>query len=678
MAVNLKTIASLFSRKSRTFKLLVQTTLGQAVWRTENKYASYAKEGYEKTPDVYACIRLIATSCAGIEWNVFTIKGNERQRSDGHPLDQLLDRPNPFQSRFDFFEAYISYLYLDGNSYIEKIGPESGLNAGKPKELHVLRPDRMKVENDANGYPLKYIYTFAGNTCEFDAEDIMHKKLFHPTNDFYGLSPLKPGGCSVDLNNQSKDWNMALLENSGRPSGALQTEETLTDDQYETMHSRLNEKYAGLNNAGKIAILEGGLRWQEMGLSPQEMSWEKTIKMSTREICAVFHVPPELIGDHEHATYSNYKEARKAFYEETVLPLMDSIRDDLNRWLSPLYGNVVIDYNRDDIEALKEDRDAVWARGIKGVEKGIITINEARGMLKFDKIAEPEADMLLIPFNMMPLSQGGGKEPAKAMDTAAERKSRDQSYLLQADKRKQAWWPVWAKAAKGEFRKEKKAVAKALRKLDTPDSAAIILDQALESQQASWLEMYVRMYRGIADDFVDPVLDMLKSHGRFETKAPDWSEEYLSFIERTALSRIKGITATTKVLVLREIDAGIAAGESMYQIADRISSKYDDFSDYRAMTAARTEVNAAANYGSQIAAQSTGLPLIKRWLSYIDDRTRDGENGCDHISVDGQEREISQPYDVSGEQMMFPGDTSLGASVGNIANCRCTETYEVL
>jgi HK97 family phage portal protein len=656
----------------------VQSTLGQAVWRTENKYSQYAKEGYEKNPDVYACIRLIATAVAGIEWNVFSERNGELELVERHPLNDLLDRPNPFQSRYTFFETYVSYLLLDGNGYIEKTGPDSGPNARVPKELYVLRPDRVKVEYDASGYPLRYVYTHDNGTVEMDAADVLHKRLFHPESDHYGMSPLKAAAYSVDIANEARSWNMALLQNSGRPSGAVQTEAQLTEDQYETLRSRLNEKHAGAGNAGRIAILEGGLTWEPMGLSPQDMAWEQTIKMTTREICAAFNVPPELIGDHEHATYSNYQEARKAFYEETVLPLLDSIRDDLNRWLPPCFGDVIIDYDRDDIEALKEDRDAVWKRAIEGVRNGLITINDARGMLNLEAVPEPEADQLLIPFNMMPLSQSTGKEPAKAKDPAEERKSRDQSWLLQTDRRKQAWWPVWAKAAANEFSAEKKAVASVLRELDTPDSAATVLDQALEAQQSSWLDMYMRMYRGIADEFAGPVLDMLKSKGRFEHKSLDWTEEYLSFIERTALSRIRDISATTKALVLKEIDAGMAAGENMYQIAERVASKYDDFSEYRAMTAARTEVNAAANYGSQLAAESTGLPIVKRWLSYVDDRTRGGENGCDHISADGQERELHQPYDVSGEQLMFPGDTSLGASAGNIVNCRCTETYEVM
>lgn len=682
--------------------------MGRPIWPSStDRFNVYASEGYAQNPDVYACIRLIATSVAGIDWSVYKIVGDELKLDEAHPLNLLLDRPNPFQSRATFMEVLVSYLLLHGNFYCEKVGPERGLNGGKPKELYLLRPDRVMVIKDANGYPAEYEYTSDnGRKLKISAKDILHKSLFNPMDDHYGLSPMKPASYSIDIANESRHWNMALLQNSGRPSGAIVTEATVTKDQYETIKNKINSEYTGSSNAGKPLILSGGMSWQTLGLSPAEMSWEQTIKMATREICAVFHVPPELIGDHEHATYSNYQEARKAFYEETILPLMDSLKGDLNAWLTPLYGNgYILDYDRDDIEALKEDRDAVWKRAIEGVKNGIITINDARDMLKLEAVPIPEADQLLIPFNLMPLSSAvtADKEPqdtpevderpgneeeedhpeedeknSKDTFSVAEKKSREASWRLQADKRKQAWWPLWTKAAMEEFEKEEQSLSTALKKLDNTDDVALVIDKVLEKHQASWLKMYTKMYKNIAEEFAQPVFDLLKSHGRFDHKSLDWNEEYFAFIERTALFRIKNISNTTKLLVLQEIDKGIASGDTLFQIADRVTQKYDDFSQYRALTAARTEVNAAANYGSQLAAKSTGLPVVKRWLSYIDDRTRDGSSGCDHISADGQERQLDQPYDISGEQLMFPGDVSMGASAGNVVNCRCTEIYEVV
>lgn len=154
-------------------------------------------------------------------------------------------------------------------------------------------------------------------------------------------------------------------------------------------------------------LLEGGLDWKEMGLSPADMHWLEGLKLSAREIAIAFGVPPELIGDSENKTYSNWSESRKAFYEETVLPLMDWLRDELNNWLVPKFGDdrIYVDYDRDEIEALQEDRAAVWERAIKAVEKGILTPNEARLMVGYEEV--PGADVLMMPGNMMPLATIG-------------------------------------------------------------------------------------------------------------------------------------------------------------------------------------------------------------------------------------------------------------------------------
>jgi phage portal protein BeeE len=117
------------------------------------------------------------------------------------------------------------------------------------------------------------------------------------------------------------------------------------------------------------------------------MAWLEGLKFSGREIAIAFGVPPELIGDNSNKTYSNYGEARMAFYLETVLPLMDFLRDELNNWLTPLYGDsYYLDYDRDEIEAIQEDRKEVWSRANKSFASGLLTKNEAREMIGYESV----------------------------------------------------------------------------------------------------------------------------------------------------------------------------------------------------------------------------------------------------------------------------------------------------
>lgn len=394
-----------FQKQSQTTRAIVAMMLGQPVWTPRN-YASFAKEGYQNNVYVYASVRQIAMAVAGIPWIVYRqSRRGKVEELDDHPLAKLLQRPNPWQGGSRFFENLTAFLILSGNSYIEAVGPERGA----PRELYVLRPDRMKVVPGNAQQPVAgYQYTVGGTTANFKPEEILHLRLFNPLDDWYGMSPIEAAARSIDQNNESRAWNVALLQNSARPPGALVAEQELQEEQFNRLKEQIKEQYSGAKNAGRPLLLEGGLDWKEMGLSPADMHWLEGLKLSAREIAIAFGVPPELIGDSENKTYSNWSESRKAFYEETVLPLMDWLRDELNNWLAPQFGDdrIYLDYDRDEIEALQEDRAEVWDRALKAVEKGVLTPNEARVLLGYEEV--PGADVLMIPGNMMPLATIGG------------------------------------------------------------------------------------------------------------------------------------------------------------------------------------------------------------------------------------------------------------------------------
>jgi phage portal protein BeeE len=147
--------------------------------------------------------------------------------------------------------------------------------------------------------------------------------------------------------------------------------------------------------------LEAGLKWLNLGYSPAETDWSGLLKMSTIDICKVFNVAPEIVGDSANKTYSNYQEARQSLYVEVVLPLLDFICDELNNWLAPLYpGDLLIGYDRSKIEALKEDADELWTRLNSSWE---ISPNERRTAKGFDALPDPAMDAIYIPANLVPL-----------------------------------------------------------------------------------------------------------------------------------------------------------------------------------------------------------------------------------------------------------------------------------
>lgn len=289
-----------FQKQSQTTRAIVAMMLGQPVWTPRN-YASFAKEGYQSNVYVFACVRQIAMAVAGIPWIVYRKgRGGKVEELDDHPLAQLLERPNPWQGGSSFFENLAAFLMLSGNSYIEAVGPDRGA----PRELYVLRPDRMKVIPGNAQQPVAgYQYTVGRTTVNFKPDEILHLKLFNPLDDWYGMSPIEAAARSIDQSNESRAWNVALLQNSARPPGALVTEHELSEEQYQRLKEEIQEKYAGSKNAGRPLLLEGGLDWKEMGLSPADMHWLEGLKLSAREIAIAFGVPPELIGDTANKTY---------------------------------------------------------------------------------------------------------------------------------------------------------------------------------------------------------------------------------------------------------------------------------------------------------------------------------------------------------------------------------------
>ncbi len=374
-----KNIQKKESAVTRAMTLWLPT--GQGV-SSKTDYASLAKEGFTQNSVVFSCVKEIASASAGIPWVLFRqLPGGERREVSQHPLLDLIARPNPLQGKYELIESMVCHLYLSGNTYMESVGPPNGGHSSLPKELYVLRPDRMKVIPDAVHYVGGYEYTVSGQKMEFPRDQILHLKLFNPLDDWYGLSPVQVAALAIDKLNSGDKWNASLLQNAAVPSGALTCKQRLTDDQFDRLKTEMRRQIQGVNNAREPLLLEQDLEWKELGISPKDMDWIEGLKMSALQVAQVFNVPPELVGLGP-ATYQNRKEARKALYTEVVCPFLNRLRDGFNNWLVPRFGeNLILDYDKAGIEALSEDQEALWNRVN---QSEFLTVNEKRRMVGFD------------------------------------------------------------------------------------------------------------------------------------------------------------------------------------------------------------------------------------------------------------------------------------------------------
>jgi HK97 family phage portal protein len=334
--------------------------LGAPNWSGRG-FASLVNQGFARNPVVYRCVRLIAEAANRVPL-VVTENG---RRLDEHPLAALLARPNGRQGGGEMLEAVYAFLQTAGNAYLQ-----AGVVDGAVRGLFVLRPDRMKVVAGSDGWPVAHDYTAGGRTVRIrqDTEPVpgvLHLALFHPMDDHYGMAPLEAAQVSLDIHNASAAWNKALLDNAARPSGALVYSAgggQLTQDQFDRLKAELDGEFSGPANAGRPMLLEGGLDWKALALSPRDMDFIEARNAAARDIALAFGVPPMLLGIPGDNTYANYAEANRALWRHTLVPLVKRVADDLGTWLGPAFGGATIEPDFDGVEALAEDRAALWAR----------------------------------------------------------------------------------------------------------------------------------------------------------------------------------------------------------------------------------------------------------------------------------------------------------------------------
>lgn len=232
-----------------------------------------------------------------------------------------------------------------------------------------------------------------------------------------GLSPMVAAAFGIDVFNAGQRWNLSLLQNGARPPGALVvkaadgTTSTLSDDQFLRLRTQIDEQYSGPANAGRPMLLEGGLEWREMGTNPKDMDYKESILTMARFIAAVYGVPPMLVNIPGESTYSNFEQARTALWTDTVLPLLSSVLDDLNRWFAPVFGeDVSLWFDEEMIPALEPLRKAKADRVNAATYMTIDEKREAMGLESYKPSKSP-GGTVLVPSSNVPLELAGAMEP---------------------------------------------------------------------------------------------------------------------------------------------------------------------------------------------------------------------------------------------------------------------------
>jgi SPP1 gp7 family putative phage head morphogenesis protein len=474
-------------------------------------------------------------------------------------------------------------------------------------------------------------------------EKFIHFMQMDPGNPYWGTSPLMAAARTIDCDNEAQDTQKVSMQNRGTPSGVFAHDADMTAEQFEEARRRVRELYLAKTTRREPWVLGGGVKWQQMGLTPVEMDYIASRLRNLRDIAGAFGLSPIFLGDMEQSTMDNMKQSRLALYEDVVIPMLDDIKATMNLRLAPLYRDgVTITYDLSNVAALKAgygdkvtNATKLWSMGVP--------FDQINAKLELGFQQYPGWDAGYVPFTLQATKMLG-----PGIETKAATEQFKAAAWTRVDRRKVAWWPVIAKKLAPLYDAERDAV------LAVSGDAAIA--QAIESQSAAWQKVMVGVLSALVEDFGRDAAQALGADVRMERR---WEFDPMNaaltqWLTTLAAEEVRTILATNLADVRGILQRGVAEAWSTDETARQLRQFYADRSPYKAMRVARTETTKAATHATLEAGKQSGLCDMKMWVTARDDRVRD-----EHAAMDG-------------ETVPIDGRFSNGLEGPGEPNCRCT------
>ncbi len=369
---------------------------------------------------VYACVRVLAESVAGLPLHVYEY-GPNRSKEKAYDSDLyflLHDEPNPEMTSFVFRETMMTHLLLWGNAYAQIIRD----GRGKVTALYPLMPDRMRVDRDENGQ-LYYRYQLGTDESHLDKPgtvDLSPKDVLHiPALGFDGLvgySPIAMARNSIGMAIACEDFGASFFKNGAAPSGVLEHPGVLKNP--EKLRAAWDAQYGGSRNSGRVAVLEEGMKFNPITIPPEQAQFLETRKFQIDEIARIFRIPPHMIGDLERSTFSNIEQQSLEFVQYTLNPWICRWEQSLTKALLSReeQKKYSIDFNVNGL--LRGDYQSRMAGYATARQSGWLTANEIRATESMNLLPPEIGDKLLCNGNMIDVSTiGTEKQPASQNTT---------------------------------------------------------------------------------------------------------------------------------------------------------------------------------------------------------------------------------------------------------------------
>lgn len=698
---------------------------------------------YKGHATVFRCIRVIVgaliraplvakTGTEGrspVEWRIRAMQDVGRADAapmTGEPLTSgpwydLLLNPNPYMTRRQFVEAHGVYLLTTGECgwYLER--------KGEPCPLGQM-PDRIWPTHRAMLEPILdedvlegWRITTGGSPIEVPPWSMVHHRYaFDPDEPLRGLGPIGAARSAMRADMKAEAWSEAFFDNAAEPGGILSTDGVLTPKQREDMRAAWEAKHMGPQRRGRTAVLEGGLTYQQVGISQRDMDFLAQRQWNDTQIARVFGVPKFFLMEGTDISYASTRQNKRALWELAVMPIVDSTEDVSEaRLTSPRDASVWLEFDVTRIEALKEDLAANLEVAERMTRIGY-PLNETNERLDLGMARQPWGDEGMLPMGVAPASQvAAGIDPYASEPTPdAVDEANDDEALPQEDKppetgedsdtepvrrvrvytRIEAGEDAEARAARSaRWRVVERGVmrpgtgklqrrvrgwmngrrAEVLRFLsglergNTIPRAKSAINQFLGDASDRWSGMIARqtqpIFRGIVEAAANGVARELGGLAFFNMGDP----AVAAFLQRK-VSLITGVSDTIRDGLRDTLRAGIEAGEDVNQLQDRARLVFRAGMN-RSLTIARTE-SAQATNGARFLVMRKEKVEQHEWLTSDDEAVRD-ETGsarlrpkANHRVLDGTEKPVGETF-VAGITLAHPGDVRAPAHW--VINCRC-------
>lgn len=653
-------------------------------WNETQNLSAYGKSLY-----VYACVSKIAEKVASTEFKLLRIinKDGDTEEVKAHEALDLLYKWNPFFTKEEALETDTINRKLTGDSYIYKVRNDQG----KVVELWNIRPDLVEIKKDPNTYIGHYVVKVEDGTKEeiVPIEDLIHVKYPSPLNQYLGMSPLLPSGERVQVEQYATEYQRDFFLNNARVDGTLETDAYLTKDQRTELLEGWNKSHKGRGKNSKTAILDAGLKYNQISLSQREMDYIESMKATRDDILTAFKVPKPIVAVTDDVNRANAETAQEIFLSETIIPELRKLVNKLNEELIiPEYGE---EYYLTFEDPVPVNREVRLAELTAGVDKWI-TRNEARQDLGLDALEG--GDSLYIPISSVAVNQSEVRRESKSYKLLHGRRFLKTKLSLTAqykDFSKQVKQEV-KKELKGNIKesslfkdigqrksyynymmknidnevlsmlgkviaiknKQKNEIIKELKKVKPKTKADIkkIFNKKEQNDKlTNWaIPILTSIFKRAGEDAIG--LLSLEKPFNMEEKSQT-STRIMGIIKTRAMFFAKSVNDTTFEKLASSLSEGIADGEGIAKLSKRVNETYLDFNDYRAERIARTETTFAINEANLEAYKQVGSEG-KEWIATLDDRVRD-----EHLLMDG---EIVRVGEAFSNGLQAPSDI----------NCRCT------